>query len=123
MQRSVFILEGDPIQQLWLTRTLRRSGYDCLGAARTARDALLHFPRNHPGPDLLLIGHCRDCDYGLSATITLFRLLHPSTKIILLASMPSMLRAGERVLRKPFSPRQLRGILAETSKVLKTLEV
>lgn len=115
MANSCFVLEGDPILRRWLVRTLRARGYDCLGATARALDALLHFPRAAPGPDLLLVGHCPDCDYGLNATLGLFHLLHPTTKIIVLASSPAMLRPGVATLRKPFSDGQL-------GRMLKTLE-
>ena len=116
MKTSVFILEGNPIVRLWLSRLLHRSpAFQIVGTSGTARDALLHFPRGHSGPELLLIGHCSDCDYGLNTTLGLFRLLHPRTRIVLLASAPFMLRKDLPVLRKPFSPVQLRRLLAQGS--------
>ena len=101
--------------RLWLLRTLKRRGYSVVGSSGTARESLLHFPRGDAGPDVLLIGYCPDCDYGFDTTLGLFRLLHPHTRIVLLASAPFMLRANFPTLRKPFSATQLEWVLERSA--------
>ena len=109
---TIYILERSALHRRWLRYVLANGPWRYLGGAGNLEDALLHFPRGAAGPDVLLLGTCRDGTYHHSAAIRLFGLVHPRTRIVLLDQpFGTSLPTGGVALQKPFSPVQLTDVL------------